>query len=235
MIEVGEFDEVASLKWQMRMEGVMAASLNNTGSSILQLAANLQKFVDSQQAAAAAGVTASGLATVVGDHHCPDVGAPERTAAGIAELVVFEVGCLLPAATKAAATPSSWWDPAYWLPLDDCLVRSSRHVFLGVGGVPGQGGGGEAGLHYSRRLLLPPPWTICPGGMVVVGGTNGNPQGQGLHLAADRCPAPLFQLQGQRGRRVGSAGGGCFLSARGRGFREATAANLRPPRGPCHH
>ncbi len=43
------------------------------------------------------------------------------------------------------------------------------------------------------------------------------------------------QLQGQHGRRTGSAGGGCFSSARGRGLREVTAANFRPPRGPCHH
>ena len=40
MGEVGFFDEAAALKWQiMRMEGVMAASLNNTGSAILELAA----------------------------------------------------------------------------------------------------------------------------------------------------------------------------------------------------
>ncbi len=43
--------------------------------------------------------------------------------------------------------------------------------------------------------------------MVVVGGTYGDPQGLGLHLAADRCPALMFQLQGQRGRGAGSAGG----------------------------
>jgi hypothetical protein len=117
MSEVGAFDEMATLKWQiMRMEGVMAASLNNIGSAILELAGWLQQLAESQQAAAAAGASASGLATVVGNHHCPDVGAYERTAAGIAELVVFELGRLLPTATKAA-TPTSWWDASYWLPL----------------------------------------------------------------------------------------------------------------------
>jgi hypothetical protein len=117
MSEVGFFDEAAALKWQiMRMEGVMAASLNNTGSAILELAARLQELAERQEAAAAAGVSASGLATVVGNHHCPDVGASERTAAGIAELVVLEVARLLPA-TKAAATASPWWDPSYWFPL----------------------------------------------------------------------------------------------------------------------
>ena len=116
MSEVGFFDEAAALKWQiMRMEGVMAASLNNTGSAIMELAARLEELAERQTVAAAAGVSASGLATVVGDHHCPDVGASERTAAGIAELVVLELARLLPS-TKAAV-PSSWWDPAYWLPL----------------------------------------------------------------------------------------------------------------------
>ena len=116
MGEVGFFDEAAALKWQiMRMEGVMAASLNNTGSAIMELAARLEELAERQTAAAAAGVSASGLATVVGDHHCPDVGASERTAAGIAELVVLELARLLPS-TKAAV-PSSWWDPAYWLPM----------------------------------------------------------------------------------------------------------------------
>jgi hypothetical protein len=39
MSEVGAFDEVAALKWQiMRMEGVMATSLNQTGSAIMELA-----------------------------------------------------------------------------------------------------------------------------------------------------------------------------------------------------
>ena len=71
--------------------------------------------------------------------------------------------------------------------------------------------------------------------MVVVGSAYGDPQGQGLYLAADHCPVLLFPLQGQRGRRTGSAGGGCFSSARGRGFREVTAAPLRPPRGLCSH
>ncbi len=117
MAEVGFFDEAAALKWQiMRMEGVMAASLNNTGSAIMELAARLQELAERQEVAAAAGVSASGLATVVGNHHCLDVGASERTAAGIAELVVLEVARLLPA-TKAAATSMSWWDPSYWLPL----------------------------------------------------------------------------------------------------------------------
>jgi hypothetical protein len=116
MSEVGFFDEAAALKWQiMRMEGVMAASLNNTGSAILELAARLQELAERQEVAAAAGASASGLATVVGDHHCPDVGASERTAAGIAELVVLEVARLLPS-TKAAVS-NSWWDPAYWLPM----------------------------------------------------------------------------------------------------------------------
>jgi hypothetical protein len=42
MSEVGAFDEVAALKWQiMRMEGVMAASLNNTGSAIMELAGRM--------------------------------------------------------------------------------------------------------------------------------------------------------------------------------------------------
>ena len=91
MGEVGFFDEAAALKWQiMRMEGVMAASLNNTGSAILELAARLQELAERQEVAAAAGASASGLATVVGDHHCPDVGASERTAAGIAELVTVK-------------------------------------------------------------------------------------------------------------------------------------------------
>jgi hypothetical protein len=117
MSEVEAFDEVAALKWQiMRMEGVMAASLNKTGSTIIEVAGRLQQLVESQQAAAAAGASASGLATVVGNHHCPDAGASQRTATGIAELVVYELGRLLPA-TKAAATPASWWDPSYWLPL----------------------------------------------------------------------------------------------------------------------
>jgi hypothetical protein len=116
MSEVGAFDEAAALKWQiMRMEGVMAASLNNTGSAIIELAGRLQQLAERQEAAAAAGASASGLATVVGNHHCPDVGGSERTAVAIAELVALEVGRLLPA-TKAA-TPSSWWDPAYWLPM----------------------------------------------------------------------------------------------------------------------
>ncbi len=118
MSEVGPFDEVAALKWQiMRMEGVMPASLNSTGSAILELAGRLQQLSESQQAAAAAGASASGLATVVGNHHCPDVGASERTAAGIAELGVFKLSRLLPTATKAAAAPVPWWDQSYWLPL----------------------------------------------------------------------------------------------------------------------
>jgi len=111
MGEVGFFDEAAALKWQiMRMEGVMAASLNNTGSAIMELAARLQELAERQTAAAAVGVSASGLATVVGDHHCPDVGASERTAAGIAELVVLELARLLPS-TKAAPprVSRSWW------------------------------------------------------------------------------------------------------------------------------
>ncbi len=115
--------------------------------------------------------------------------------------------------------------------VDDGLVRSSRLGSPGVGGVPGQRGGGEAGLHHSGRLLLPPPWTICPSGMVVVGGTNGDPQGQGLHLAADRCPVLLSSMQGQRGCGTGLTGGGFTSSARGQGLRETTAAPLRPPRG----
>ena len=66
MSEVGFFDEAAALKWQiMRMEGVMTASLNNTGSAIMELAARLQELAERQEAAAAAGVSASGLATVV--------------------------------------------------------------------------------------------------------------------------------------------------------------------------
>ena len=117
MGEVGFFDEAAALKWQiMRMEGVMAASLNNTGSAIMELADRLQELAARQEAAAAAGASASGLATVVGDHHCPDVGVSERTAAGIAELVVLEVARLLPA-TKAATSALPWWDPSYWFPL----------------------------------------------------------------------------------------------------------------------
>jgi hypothetical protein len=116
MSEVGAFDEAAALKWQiMRMEGVMAASLNNTGSAIMELASRLQQLAERQEAAAAAGASVSGLSTVVGNHHCPDAGGSERTAVAIAELVALEVGCLLPA-TKAA-TPSSRWDPAYWLPM----------------------------------------------------------------------------------------------------------------------
>ncbi len=55
MSEVGFFDEAAALKWQiMRMEGVMAASLNNTGSAIMELAARLQELAERQEAAAAA-------------------------------------------------------------------------------------------------------------------------------------------------------------------------------------
>jgi hypothetical protein len=85
-------------------------------TAIMELAARLQELAERQEAAAAAGVSASGLATVVGNHRCPDVGASERTAAGIAELVVLEVARLLPA-TKAAATAMPWWDPSYWFPL----------------------------------------------------------------------------------------------------------------------
>jgi hypothetical protein len=116
MAEVGFFDEAAALKWQiMRMEGVMAASFNNTGVAITELASRLQQLAGRQEAAVAAGASVSGLATVVGNHHCPDAGGSERTAVAIAELVALEVSRLLPA-TKAA-TPSSWWDPAYWLPM----------------------------------------------------------------------------------------------------------------------
>jgi hypothetical protein len=97
MNKIEEFDQVEALKWQiMNMEGIMAASLNNTGETLLKLAADVQKFVDNQQAAAAAGGLASGLATVVGIHHCPDVGSPDRTAAGITEMVASELGRLLP-------------------------------------------------------------------------------------------------------------------------------------------
>ncbi|MFN9941768.1 MAG: hypothetical protein ACK56I_20055, partial [bacterium] len=62
-------------------------------------------------------------------------------------------------------------------PVDDGLVRSSRLGSPGVGCVPGQRGGGEACLCHRRRLLLPPSWTVCPSGMVVVGGACGDPQG----------------------------------------------------------
>jgi len=52
MSEVGFFDEAAALKWQiMRMEGVMAASLNNTGSAIMELASRLQELAERQEAA----------------------------------------------------------------------------------------------------------------------------------------------------------------------------------------
>jgi hypothetical protein len=111
MSEVRFFDEAAALKWQiMRMEGVMAASLNKTGSAIMELAGRLQELAERQEAerqeaAAAAGVSASGLATVVGNHHCPDVGASERTAAGIVELVVLEVARLLPATRPPLRPP----------------------------------------------------------------------------------------------------------------------------------
>jgi hypothetical protein len=117
MSEVGAFDEVAAHKWQiMRMEGVVATSLNHTGSAIMELAVRLQQLAERQEAVAAAGASASVLATVLGNHHCPDAGASEHTSAGIAELVVLEVARLLPA-TKAAAATTSWWDLTYWLPM----------------------------------------------------------------------------------------------------------------------
>ncbi len=51
MSEVEAFDEVAALKWQiMRMEGLMAASLNKTGFAIIKVARRLQQLVESQQA-----------------------------------------------------------------------------------------------------------------------------------------------------------------------------------------
>ncbi len=54
--EGGAFDEMAALKWQvMRMEGVMAASLNDTGATIVSLAGKLEQLVASQQAEAAGG------------------------------------------------------------------------------------------------------------------------------------------------------------------------------------
>jgi hypothetical protein len=56
MSEVWAFDEMAALKWQvMRMEGVMAASLNDTGATIVSLAGKLEQLMASQQAEAAAG------------------------------------------------------------------------------------------------------------------------------------------------------------------------------------
>jgi hypothetical protein len=61
MSEVGAFDEMAALKWQvMRMEGVMASSLNDTGGAIVSLAGKLEQLVASQQAEAAAGVLCPG-------------------------------------------------------------------------------------------------------------------------------------------------------------------------------
>jgi hypothetical protein len=156
MSEVGAFDEAAALKWQiMRMEGVMAASLNHTGSAIMDLAGRMQQLVERQEAAAAAGASASGLATVVGNHHCPDVGVPERTAVAIAELVALEVARLLPA-TKAASATASWWDPTYWLPM--WMTAWCAPLALGLlawGGVPGQRGGGEAGLYSSGGFFSP--------------------------------------------------------------------------------
>jgi hypothetical protein len=132
-------------------------------------------FVDSQQTAAAAGVSVSGLATVVGDHHCPDVGAPERTAAGIAELVVFEMGRLLPAATKAASTPSSWWDPAYWLPLwMTTWCAPLAMCFLAWGAYRGKGveerlaciiAGGFFSPHLGLFALVAWLWWVVPMGI----------------------------------------------------------------------
>ncbi len=95
------------------------------------------------------------MATVVGNHHCPDVEASERTAAGIAELVVLEVARLLPA-TKAAAS-SSWWDPNYWLPMwMTAWCAPLALCFLAWGAYRGKGVGERLACIIAGGFFSPP-------------------------------------------------------------------------------
>ncbi len=152
----------------------MATSLNQTGSAILELAGRLQQLVETQQAAAAAGASVSGLAMVVGNHHCPDAGASERTAAGIAELVVLEMARLLPA-TKAATASTSWWDPSYWLPMwMTAWCAPLALCFLAWGAYRGKGvgerlaciiAGGFFSSHLGLFALAAWLWWVVPVGI----------------------------------------------------------------------
>jgi hypothetical protein len=141
--------EKNELKWQiMGMEGVMAASLNN----IMELAGRLQQLAESLS---------------------PDAGASERTAAGIAELVVDELGHLLPA-TKAAAASASWWDPLYWLPLWMTAWCAPLAIcFLAWGAYRGKGVGerlaciiaGSFSPHLGLFALAAWLWWVVPMGI----------------------------------------------------------------------